>query len=312
MSSADLVALRAVKEATLGVTPVNPALKQVRFTGESLNYNIENITSNEIRPDRTQTDLVQVSAQAAGDINFELSYGSFKDFIAGVLCSAWAAGTGDHEVLTNGTTRSSWTIQKYFPDLGVPQYHNFKGCVPESMTLKMELGKIVEGTFNFMATGLVTATAQFSGATTPAAPTTTPMNAVANVQNFTIAGVPYSGCMSSISLQIKNNLRASMCIGSMGPRDIKLGTLEVTGDIEFYFNDGTQFNAYVAGTSFDISFDLIDYAGNKYTFTMPRCKFESGEVVAGGKNTDVMLSAKWRALYDGTAGNVMKIEADPV
>jgi hypothetical protein len=312
MSSADLVALRAVKETTFGVTPSSPALKQIRFTGESLNHNIENTTSNEIRPDRTQQDLVQTSVQGAGDINIELSYGSYKDFLAALFCSAWTAGIGDQEELTNGTTRSSFTIQKHFPDLSTPQFHNFKGCVIESLSLKMELGKIVEGSFNFLSVGCTPSTTQFSGATTPAAPSTTPMNAVANVQNLTLGGVPYTGCISSLSLMIKNNLRATMCIGSVGPKDIKLGTLEVTGDIEFYFNDGDQYAAYIAGTTFDIAFDLVDIDGNKYLVTLPRCKFEAGTVVAGGKNTDVMLSGKWRALYDATATNVIKLIADPV
>lgn len=308
MSSADLVALRAVKETTIGVTPANPALTQVRFTGESLNHNIENTTSNEIRPDRTQADLVQTSAQAAGDINIELSYDSYKDFLAALFCSTWQISGGD-EILTNGTTRQSFTIQKHFPDLQVPLFHNFKGCVPESLNLKMELGKIVEGSFNFLSFGATQSTTQFAGATTPAAPATTPMNAVANVQNFTIGGVPYSGCISSLSLQIKNNLRATMCIGSMGPKDIKLGTLEVSGDIEFYFNDGVQYGAYIDGTEFDIAFDLIDQDGNQYALVMPRCKFEASEVVAGGKNTDVMLSGKYRALYDSTATHVIQVTA---
>jgi hypothetical protein len=310
MSSADSVALRLVKEDTIGVTPTTPALEPVRFTGESLNYNIENTTSNEIRPDRTQTDLVQTSAQAAGDINFELSYGSFTKLLAGLFCSSWTAGTGDQTELTNGSTRSSFSIQKQFTDVSI--FHTYKGCVVESMNLKMELGKIVEGSFSFLAFGVATATAQISGATFPAGTSTTPMNAVANVQNFTIGGVPYSGCISSLSLMIKNNLRATMCIGSLQPKNIQLGTLEVSGDIEFYFNDGTQFDAYVAGTEFDISFDLVDNDGNKYTFDLPRCKFETGEVVAGGKNTDVMLTAKWRGLYDATATNVIKLTADPV
>lgn len=312
MSSADLTVLRYVKESTIGVTPSTPALTQIRFTGESLNYNIENTKTNEIRPDRVESDLVQTSAQGGGDINFELSYNSFKEFLSGLFCSAWTAGVGDQEVLVNGTTRSSYTIQKLFQDMTTPQYHNYKGCVVESMNLKMEIGKIIEGSFSFMSFGVTVATSQIAGATFVAAPTTTPMNAVVNVQDFSIDGVPYSGCISSLSLTIKNNVRAIMCIGSLQPKDMKLGTLEVTGDMEFYFNEGSNYATFVAGTEFDFSFNLIDDVGNKYSVDIQRAKFESGEVVAGGKNSDVMFSAKWRGLYDSTSSRVVRIIADPV
>lgn len=309
MSSADLTVLRYVKESTIGVTPATPALTQIRYTGESLNYNIENTKTNEIRPDRVESDLVQTSAQGGGDINFELSYDSFKEFLAGLFCSAWTAGTGDQEILVNGTTRSSYTIQKHFQDMSTPQFHNYKGCVVESMSLKMEIGKIIEGSFSFMSFGVTVATSQITGATFVAPPATTP---IVNVQDFSIGGVPYSGCISSLSLTLKNNVRAIMCIGSLQPKDMKLGTLEVTGDMEFYFNEGSNYATFVAGTEFDFSFNLIDDAGNKYSFDIQRAKFESGEVVAGGKNSDVMFSAKWRGLYDSSSTRVIRMIADPV
>jgi len=315
MSSADLTVLRYVKEVTKGVTPATPALKQVRYTGESLNFNIENTKSAEITPQRVETDLVQTAASGGGDINFELSYGTFKDWIEAVLCSTWAPGAGDTEVLTNGTTLATYTIQKHFQDMDVPQFHNYRGCAIEGMSLKMEIGKIVEGSFTIMSFGLDTttgvATSQIAGATFPAVSTTTPMNAVTNLQDFTIDGVPYSGCISSLALQIKNNIRAIQCLGSLAPTNMKLGTIEVTGDMEFYFNEGANFQKFVQGTEFDFSFALQDAAGNKYTFVLDRCKFETGEVVAGGKNSDVMFSAKWRGLYDPVNGRVFQLTADP-
>jgi hypothetical protein len=287
------------------------ALKQIRYTGESLNFNIENTKTSEIRPDRTETDLIQTSGSGGGDINFELSYGTFQDFLEAVLCNDWV-GAGPF-TLENGTVRKSYTIQKHFQDMSIPQFHNYRGTCVEAMNLSMEIGKIVEGSFSLMSFGLDPATgistSQIAGATFPPVTTTTPMNAVTNLQDFVIDGVPYSGCISTLKLQIKNNIRAIQCLGSLNPRDMKLGTIEITGDMEFYFNEGGNFSKFVAGTEFDFSFALEDAAGNRYDFTLPRAKFETGEVVAGGRNTDVMFTAKWRALYDATAGRVMQITA---
>lgn len=287
------------------------AWKQVRFTGESLNFNIENTKTAEIRPDRTETDLIQTSASGGGDVNFELSFDSFRDWLQAVLCDTWTgAGT---ETLENGTTLRTYTVQKHFQDMTPQQYHFYRGTAVEALNLTMEIGKIVEGSWSLMSFGIDPDTgitdSQIGGSTFVPVTTTTPMNAVTNLQDFTIDGVPYSGCISSLKMQIKNNIRAIQCLGSLTARNMRLGTIEFTGDMEFYFNEGGNYRKFVKGTEFDFGFALEDNAGNRYTFTLPRCKFESGEVVAGGKNTDVMFSAKWRGLYDANTGRVMQLTA---
>lgn len=312
MASSDLTVLSFIEEVTLGVTPATPALKQLRFTGESLNFNIENTQSSEITPTRTETDLVQTSASAAGDINIELSFDTYKDLLAGLFCNTWGAPVAGVEPLINGTTRKSFTIQKHFTDMTTPQFHTFRGCVVEALNLSMEVGKIVEGSFSFLALGMTAAESQIAGATLVPAPTTTPMNAITNLQNFMIDAVPYTGCISRLNMQIKNNVRAIMCIGSIEAKNMRLGTLEVTGDMDFYFEEGSNYTKFTNGTEFDFSFDLIDIDGNKYSFDVPRAKFETGEAVAGGKNTDVMFTAKWRALYDGATTRVIRLQSDPV
>jgi hypothetical protein len=298
--------------ATLAGGAVGPALSQVRFTGESLNYNIQNTKTAEIRPDRAETDLVQTQASAAGSINMELSFDTFKEWLAGVFCSTWgAAGGGGEQIVENGIQRASYLIQKHFQDMDVPQYHNFDGCVAESLDLKMEIGKIVEGSFGFMGLGNTPTSVQYTGATFVDPPATTPMNAVSNVQDFSIAGVPYTGCLTKLGLNIKNNVRAIQCIGSLKARDMKLGTLEVTGDAEFHFNEGSVYENFTAGTEFALSFHLNDEDTNDYFFELPRCKFESGEVVAGGRNSDVMFTSKFRALYDATETCVIRLTGNP-
>jgi hypothetical protein len=283
----------------------------LRFTGESLNFNIENTKTGEIRPDRTETDLIQTSAAGGGDINVELSFLTFQDWLEAVLCSDWSASpTG---TVQNGSTLHSYTVQKQFQDMQIPQFHTYRGTCVESLNLSMEIGKIVEGSFSLMSFGIDPDTgisdSQIGGSTFENATSTTPMNAVTNLQDFTIDGVPYSGCISSLKLQIKNNIRAIQCIGSLNPRNMKLGTIEITGDMEFYFNEGSNYLKFVKGSEFNFSFALQDAVGNRYVFTLPRCKYETGEVVAGGRNTDVMFAAKWRALYDSVTGRVMQLSS---
>lgn len=87
-ASTNRTALSYIEEASFGVDP-GTAKQELRYTGESVNFNISNITSDEIRSDRQTSDLVQVSAEAAGDFNFELSADSYDELMEGALASSW-------------------------------------------------------------------------------------------------------------------------------------------------------------------------------------------------------------------------------
>lgn len=83
--------LYRVKEVTWGTTPATPALIQCRYTGESLDDTIKTLTSKEIRADRMISDLVVVDDSPAGDMNFEMSYGTFADLLGSLLMSTFTA-----------------------------------------------------------------------------------------------------------------------------------------------------------------------------------------------------------------------------
>lgn len=64
-------------------------LTVLRYTGESLSFDITNTSSQEIRSDRAPADLIQTGAALSGGFNFELSRNSFDDFFAGTMYSQW-------------------------------------------------------------------------------------------------------------------------------------------------------------------------------------------------------------------------------
>ncbi len=97
MADTNRVQLSYVEESTLGTTPTisgATVMRAIRSTGETLNFNILNVTSNELRADRMTTDLIQSSAQNSGDINFEMSYPLQRTFldqmIGAALFNSWS------------------------------------------------------------------------------------------------------------------------------------------------------------------------------------------------------------------------------
>lgn len=289
-----------------GANATGLTLKQLRYNTESLNHTIENTVTAEVTPTRVETDLIQVSVQGAGNTNHEWSYSSFDDWLEAVMCGTWSA-PGAGTTLDNGSTLRTFMVQKAFEDMSPVQYHDFNGVALDGLDMSMDVGRIITAQFSMMAFGATVYEAQIGGATLSAAPATTPMSAVANLQSITIDGVPYTGCVMSMKLRIKNNIRAIKCVGQATARDMKIGKFQVTGDLQFYFNEGSNFGKFTKGTEFSLSYAMVDGQGNSHTFSFPRLKFETGEVFGQGTNTDVMFNATFRGLYDSTSTRVLRI-----
>jgi hypothetical protein len=301
--SSNRTALRRIAETNFGVTPpTTPELTEIRYTGESLNYNIETVQSKEIRSDRMLSDLIQTKSEASGDISFELSAVSFDDFIEAAMADAWTS-----DVLLNKTTLSSFTIQKHIQDCTTPVFVNFRGSCINTMNLAFEVGNPLTGAFGIMSLGAAVTETQFTGATIADAPTTDVMNSVSNVVEIKEEGVVSTNEFKSISIDLNNNIRAQDAIGSLEHIGMVLGQVGVSGNISIYFENKTMLDRYIANTSFSISFKVEDTAGNSYTFLLPKVKFQSGAVVSGGLDTDIMFDGTWTALHDSTEDTMIKI-----
>jgi len=214
--------LHYVSESTIGTIPTSPALIELRYTGEGLNFDIDKAVSEEIRSDRQTTDLVNVSQTSGGNIDIELSFdeydpffeaGLFGDFTTtigiaaattistdadGILdsgsglgnavvgqwvkCqgftdadlnivyrvvtassaeitvlpapasveSAGAAVTITGQMLRNGTTVKSFTIQKRFNDTTAVEYQNFTGMHVNGLSFSFENGSILTGSMDML------------------------------------------------------------------------------------------------------------------------------------------------------------------
>lgn len=313
-ASANRADVRYVAEVSWGVTPATPALKLLRMTGESLNANIQTAVSQEIRPDRDIQDIAKIGSDAGGGVDFELSYGSFDDMLEAAMCNTWVVDGVDTDKYTivNGVVEKSFSIQKRFAD--VARYMLFTGARVNTLSLRVEPGKIVTGSLGFMCKAGTPAAAGVTGATYPAGNTNTPMNGSAGVTLNQIDAAAIPGGLMNFSLNINNNLRAQDAIGTDSAQAIVQGSFEATGDFEVYFADGTLYDKFDNQTPFATQIKIAESGATKEIWIdLPRAKFETGEVVARGTNTDVMFKATYRALYDSvTAGSVKLTRNGPL
>ena len=118
LASSSLVQVRYIKESSFGVTPVAGNPKNLRITGESLQYSLGKVSSDEINAYRAVTSMVATSAEASGSINAEMQFGEYDDLMAGVLQSTWGAfGTNGLGVAFSATLTGT-TITAGAPTVG--------------------------------------------------------------------------------------------------------------------------------------------------------------------------------------------------
>ncbi len=297
--------LASIVEVTYGTTPASPVFLIQRFVSENLNANIENAISNEIRADRNVTDLIQVGQNAGGSVDFELSYGSFDEWLESLMFGTWSTN-----VLKNGNTQKSFTIEKTFEAGATDQFHRFVGAVANSMSLSIEAGKVVTGSFDFLAKNMTVAQAIIASATYTAANSNPVINAAANFASLSMTGIS-SPEILSMNLNITNNLRQQMVVGSLASRGVGTGRFEVGGDMKLYFVNQAAYDLFLAGTASNLSFVLGGVSTKKYQFDIGNLKFETGKVVAGGNDQDIMVELSFKGLYYASDTATLKITRTP-
>lgn len=91
LASANRVQLRAIEEASFGVIPVAGNPKNIRMTGESLDFGLTKENDKEINSTAMLTSCTTVGAQANGDVKVHMQYGEYDPFLASVMRTTWSA-----------------------------------------------------------------------------------------------------------------------------------------------------------------------------------------------------------------------------
>ncbi|TDR90294.1 phage tail tube protein [Enterovirga rhinocerotis] len=291
-----LTRIAYVAESAWGVTPATPTLKTLRTTRASgLRTNKATVESDELRADRNVADLIQVSQRASGEYPVEMSYGSFDDWLAAVLCGSWATN-----ILKNGILRTSFTVEETREMGATDSFSRFTGAMLNTFSLDLRPAAKVEGSFGLMAQKETLATAIVTGATYTPASTEQIMNSSSHVASLTIPNVTSPKVMS-LSLNVDNGMRERPVVGSLYSEEFGLGRCRVTGQMELYFSDPAIYQAVLDHGSGALSFTIGADANKKYTFNLPKVRFGDGNIPAGGNDDDVMITVPFTAIFDATA-----------
>lgn len=288
-----------VLETVYGTTPATPAFKAIRHNSTSLNMGKNAFQSGELRSDRQIADFRMGTTSVAGNFVGELSKDSYDDWLEAALGGTWTTN-----VLKTGLLRKSFTIERKFGDIG--QYFRYTGMEVDTFQIGATTGGIIGVTFGLMGKGMSQSAAAIVGATYPAAPTTSPMDALTGVLQ---EGGVTNAVVTEVTLNLNNNLNQRYVIGSPDSLEPSIGRSNVTGTMTAFFEDATLYGKFLTNTNSSLSFTASD-GTNSFVFLVPKLKYTGGDVPVSGEGP-VSISMPFQGLYDSVTGTNLQITRAP-
>lgn len=133
--------LAYVAETSFGVTPASPTMQAMRTKlGGKFELKRDTFTSKEMSATRQVQGLYYGNRSGSGDLPFELSYGSYDDFLEAVMGGTWTTN-----VLKIGSVKRSFTIEQAWPDINYREQNT--GVVMTGFSLAVKPGAVIEGSF---------------------------------------------------------------------------------------------------------------------------------------------------------------------
>jgi len=293
--TADGTRVAYIAESAFGTTPSTPTFQVLRTTNAGLATNKLTGTSQDLRADGNVPDEFLLGMDVEGSYNFELSYGTLDDILAGALAASWSTN-----VLKNGMTPKFFTFEETIELGSTDSFSRFVGCMVDSFTLDITARQAITGSFGLIGKSETLATAIISGATYTAANTKAVMTGAASVGALTVGSISPAPLVRRLQLQINRNLRRRTVVNSLYTDEPGVGRCDVTGNLECYFASNALYQAVLDHDTIAIETTLGTVTSEKYTIEIPSAKLGSGRRVVGGNGSDIMVNIPFRGLYNSS------------
>lgn len=205
-------------------------------------------------------------------------------------------------------TPPSYTLE--WDQADINQRLVYRGMMPNTMSLSLDVGAIIKGSFGFMGMSHSLSPTTVLPGSPVASHSLDVMNAVTNTGLLMASGknlLASTDFIKSLKFDINNNLRGQKAIGYFGNAGVGVGELSVSGTIEAYFQNADLYNQWLNSTTTSVVFGMSDNEGNGYLIEMDRIKYRDGGLNGIQKDQDVMVSLPFDAFYDSTTGRGIRI-----
>jgi hypothetical protein len=215
-----------------------------------------------------------------------------------------------HATLKAGVLRRSFTFERFFGDILTADkpYHRFTGVELNTLALAINANAMITGTLTVVGKGMVTDTVIIPSSTVAAPTTTSPLDSFTGTLNEN--GSPIA-VITEIQLNLENGLEPRFVVGSKETILPSVARSNCSGQITAFFENSTLLDKFINETESSIVFETPDATGAKYTFTLPRIKYNGGQPDVQGEGP-ITLSMPFQALLHAASSTNLQIERRPV
>lgn len=292
-----------IKESTWGTTPVGSTLwKGCRLVGDSLQANINNFESNELRSDRTVMFQRPGNKAAGGEIRSELSAEGFSQFWLDLLAHQYVRGTDTvggnpytHTLKAGSYQNVGFSIEKGFTDIN--QYFVYTGCRMNTLSINCPQEGIVTANWGVLCKQETDPTGS-SQDSTVTFPTGDPF--VGFECAIVEGGAVTLAIAQSATIQINNGYRDNVYVlGSDVRKDLPPGKRHCSGSLVLYFEDATMYNKFKQQTDTSLKFTFTNSASNTLEIYFPKVRYGGGSPTPVlNDDGPIQATFPWRAMYD--------------
>ena len=232
------------------------------------------------------------------------------------LPTGWATDSGTSKTITVyvgdiikvGTTKKSYSVEKVLLGQSVPAYLMYRGLMVNTVNLNFQAGNVLSGSFDFLGMSS-TISGSGAGASYTDVASNDVMNSVSDMGRVAEGGsaVGTPNFITQMAVTINNSLREKTAIGTFGLVDVGAGDSNISGQITTYFGSDALLQKFINNTASSINM-RVQKSNKANVFTFPRVKFSSSRVVAGSRNSDVLVELGFQALRDTATGNQFQID----
>lgn len=223
---------------------------------------------------------------------------------AGVSESSSTA-TLSQKMIRTGTNKYSYLFEKSFGD--ITQFISFRGMRVGTWSMNVEAEQIVTGTFGLVGAGAFRAGTTVSGSVNPAGSLSI-ASATANIGRLEEGGATLTTAIKAVRFNLNANPRQLTAVANKFPIGINLGSFEITGSVEAYFEDATLYDKFVDHNDSSLVFEIDSAEDDRTIITITNLKFTNAAPVGAGLNQDVMVTLDFTAKNDATTSSMMQVD----
>ncbi len=280
---------------------LDPAVAWIplRLITNGLSQSVEELESDEMLPGRHQAESRSGVSSVAGDLEAELTYGTFDMLLEAAFHGTWTAN-----VLKTGSTRRKFAILKHNEDIG--RWLIYRGCEVGTVAIDCPLQGKIGITFTIIGTKEEAYT--FDGVTESIADPTETVMMTTFEGSLTEGGTGLNHA-TALSLTLDNGMEAIYRLFSRDAYDVKLGRINVSGSLSAYIEDDRLKAKYLGETKTPLVVTLTD-GENSYQVSMTQAKLTSASEEGSGDDP-IIQSYDYKAFNDQAVDTEITITRIP-